>query len=439
MRWPASATNVASQQQQGECVPGNKRFIESKTTQTWLAQFDVLDQGDMVQMLRAMRLVTRDQFGESLRKRLLQAAAKTTGRIGLYAEREIPPKSFPPEPVFQQTYVRPRRAYGQGPAPVSPDPSMPGEVGSEGIVAQLVSELCKEHPDKFVSHPGPDAIRSSEAPIKTFILVTDLIGSGQRAVRYMDAFWGVHSLRSWWSGRASNGLSFGIVSYAATGAGLKRVRSHRLSPEVLFVAECPTIDSAFEEPQAKTIKEICTRYGSAGGRAQALGYKNTGALIAFAHGVPNNAPRVLYAQNKSWVPLFARRKTSATRLHFDNDLDQEDVQQLLIKMRHRRLSDGQVLSKARKGALETYLVLAALSHPSRKPEAVARRTGLTLLEVEHVLLNAEAYNWVDQLYRLTEKGQAHLRAAKKKRRAEPSPEVAPKPYYPSALRVPAKF
>lgn len=418
-------------------MPGNKRFIASKTTQTWLGQFDPTAQGDMIKMLQAMRLVSRDQFSESLRTRLLQASDRTQGRIGLYVEREIPPKNHSPEPVFQQAYIRPRRASGPGPDPIRPDSATPGDVGSEGIVAQMVSELCREHPEKFESHPGPDELRRQKKPIKSLILVTDLIGSGERAERYLNAFWAVHSIKSWWSGRRSNGLSFGIVAYAATPAGKSRLLSHRLLPDVRIVTECPTIDTAFDEEHAREIKRICNEYGPSFGTAGALGFQNTGALIAFAHGAPNNAPRILYSYSKSWTPLFARRKTSATRADFDNQLDQEEVQQLLVKMRHRRLSDGQDWRQARKGTLETYLVLAALSHRPRNVEVVARRTGLTLLEAESVLLKAQAHEWVDQFYRLTDQGQAYLGAAKRKRRAAPTGENDAKMYYPSTLRVPA--
>ena len=418
-------------------MPGNKKFIASSTTRAWLAQFDPTSQGHMIQMLQAMRLVSRDQFSESVRTRVLQISEESQGRIGLYVEREIPPKGISPEPLFQQADIRPRRAYGPGPAPICPDVEKPADVGSEGIVAQLVSELCREFPEKFVNHPGPDELRRKKKPINTLILVTDLIGSGERVERYLDAFWAVHSVKSWWSGRRSNGLSFGVVSYAATPTGMSRVRSHCLSPDVRIVAECPTIDIAFDEDLAREIKKICTRYSLSSGAAGALGFQNTGALIAFAHGVPNNAPRILYNYSNSWAPLFARRKTSATRADFDDQLGQEEVQQILVKMRHRRLSDGQDWSKSRKGTLESYLVLAALSRRPRNAEVVARRTGLTLLEVESVLLKAQTHKWVDQLYRLTDQGQAYLSAAKSKRRTTPATENSTKLYYPSTLRVPA--
>lgn len=418
-------------------MPGNKRFIESAPTRAWLSQFDPDAQCVMSKMLKAMRLVTRDQFADSLRARLLQAAEGTSGLIGLYVEREMPPKSAPAAPLFSQSQESPRRAIGPGPRPIDPDAAQPGDVGSEGIVAQLVSELCREMPRSFISHPGPDQIRAHTNPVRKFILVTDLIGSGQRAERYLDAAWGVFSVKSWWSSRRTKGLSFEVVAYAATEAGLERVQRHRLSPHVRLVAHCPTIDTAFNEEDSNAIKRVCVQYNPRATVPNPLGYQGTGALIAFAHGAPNNCPRILHARSNSWEPLFARRVTAQTRAEFNEELDSEQVQQRLVDMRHRRLSEGYVWARAPKGTMETYLVLAALTHRPRRIDVVARRTGLTFIEVEAIVRKAETHGWIDENYRLTDAGQAHLRAAKKKRRAAPpTSSDSAKSYYPSTLRVP---
>ena len=124
-----------------------------------------------------------------------------------------------------------------------------------------------------------------------------------------------------------------------------------------------TIDTAFDAEQAAVIKRICVQYNPHAATLDALGYQNTGALIAFAHGAPNNCPRILHKYSASWAPLFARRVTAATRAEFPNELDQQEVQQRLVNMRQKRLSEGHDWSRAVKGTLETYLVLAALSHP----------------------------------------------------------------------------
>jgi len=97
-------------------------------------------------------------------------------------------------------------------------------------VAQLVSEVCRAHPQQVFNHPGPDAIRKRR--IRRFVLVTDFIGSGKRARTYLQAAWRVRSVRSWWSARATKGLSFEVVAYAATQSGRAVVERHPSRPEV---------------------------------------------------------------------------------------------------------------------------------------------------------------------------------------------------------------
>jgi hypothetical protein len=414
---------------------GNSAFISAKTTQTWLGQFDVADQDIVVSMLRSMRLVSRDEFAESVRERLLEVSEEADGRIGLYVEREVPPKGLPPEPLFQQPVERPRRAFGPGPSPVEPDSDKPGDVGSEGLVAQLVSELCREFPERFVSHPGPERLRARKKRIRKLVLVTDLIGTGNRALRYLDAVWSVFSFKSWWSGRSSNGIAVDVVAYAATDAGRRLVGSHRLAPFVRIVAACPTLDSLADDV-AFAVREACIRYNPAPRTAHALGYEGTGALIAFAHGAPNNCPRILHASTESWIPLFAKRVTAASRSTFASVLSQEDVRDRLRAMRHRRLLCGPEWSRTPQPVLETYLVLAALSHAPRTIDVVARRTGLTQLESQKILKRAFEHSWIDASNRLTEQGQAQLRAAKASRRAVPKVKSSAALYYPSSLRAP---
>jgi len=417
-------------------VVKNRAFIAAEATQGWLGQFDALDQEALVKMLQAMRLVSRDEFAEGVRERLLEAAKEARGRIGLYVEREVPPKNESPDPLFQQSAERPRRAFGPGPSPVEPSPDKPGDVGSEGLVAQLVSELCRQSPRKFVSHPGPDQLRAKKRPIRRLILVTDLVGSGNRAVRYLDAAWKVFSVKSWWSGRAKNRMAFAVVAYAATAVGKALVESHRLAPDVRIVAECPTIDSAFSADVAAVVRDVCVKYNPPPRTEDALGYEGIGALIAFAHGAPNNCPRVLHVSTELRLPLFPKRVTASTRATFASRLSQSDVQERLEAMRHKRLWGGFDWSRAPQGAVETYLVLAALSHPPRTVEVIARRTGLTQLETEKVLQRAIKHSWVDGSHRLTDQGQAQLLAAKKGRREVPNVGERVNLYYPATLRAP---
>jgi hypothetical protein len=99
-------------------------------------------------------------FRNRLQNLILKYSESLDGPVGLYAERELPrmEDSEEEQPLFLESKTAPQRAFGSGPAPVSTG----GDVGSEGIIAQLISELCRRDASKFLSHPGPDAIRLKE-------------------------------------------------------------------------------------------------------------------------------------------------------------------------------------------------------------------------------------------------------------------------------------
>ncbi len=84
--------------------------------------------------------------------------------VALFVEREIRKgKNGVIHRLYKEPYKKKnRRAYGMGPQPVRPKNNCDLRVGSEGIVVQLVSELCTEFPKKFICHPSPDQMRKNK-------------------------------------------------------------------------------------------------------------------------------------------------------------------------------------------------------------------------------------------------------------------------------------
>lgn len=420
-------------------MPGNAKLLQSEPALAWLGQFDPADQPTAQILLEAMKLVSRDEFAERLRELVLERLNDGSEPVGLYAEREVRKRLGVPNRLFKQTRTKVKRAYGVGPRPVDPTKAYDPDVGSEGLIAHLVSELCREQPKRFFSHPGPDKIRREK--IRRFILVTDFIGSGQRAAAYIEAAWRVRSVRSWWSAKPSNGLKFEVIAYAATPSGRAHVEAHPSQPSVHVATGCPTIGTAFPWEIRKQVRDLCIRMDPGNHDfVEALGYHGSGALIAFAHGVPNNAPRILHKRSVSWEPLFPVRVTSATRHHFpSNGDDLETVRARLVRLRQSRLAKGTWLEKAKPHARATLLVLAALARPPRQEEAISRQTGLAMLEVRREIARALAEGWIDGRWRLTDRGQAELAAARAQEIVEehlqPDQELV---YFPESLRAPMK-
>lgn len=413
-------------------------FFRSEQVLSWLGQFDLTDQDNVVALLRAMRLVSADEFSAGLRSRLIQSAAETEGAVALYTERELPKDATGVLPLFDQPYNRPRRAKAGRALAI--DGTV--EVGSEGLVAQLITELSRENADKFLNHPGPSELRfnskKTRPPIRKFILVTDVIGSGNRAWQYLEAAWRVWTIKSLCSMGPHHGISFEVVTYASTTEGQKLVESHPVRPVIRKIVFCPTIDGAFNKNRATEIKRLCIQYDPYKRATGALGFRDTCALIAFAHGVPNNCPRIFWAEAKTWHALFPQRVSAATRSTFGSTMNADVVNDRLLAMRQRRLNEGYDWSKAPHGALERYLLLAALAHPPRRPAIIARKTMLTLLEVELLLEEAIEHKWVDSDYRVTDAGRAQLSIAKASSAKLPIPKRE-NLYYPTSLRAPSNL
>lgn len=425
-------------------MPKNDAFLSLETTNAWLSQFTPGEQAHLVRMLREMRLVSASTFVDDMRT-LIKTRVKADPSlcpVGLYAERETMRRSGNLVTLFTQPEKPVRSATGAGPKAVHPQIPWKQDVGSEGIVAQLITELGREMPSKVFSHPGPNEIRKHG--IRRFMLVSDFIGSGKRAHDYLTAAWQAWSVRSWWSARHSKGMRFEMLAYSSTEPGMAAVAAHACRPAIHIVAPCPTIDTSFDEEDAAAIKAICIQKDPVDqDTVESLGFRGTGALIAFSHGAPNNVPRLLIESRKSGrlvvqLPLFPKRTTGDARASFSPSRQSvEDVRDALRGLGQRRMALALLPSELSIDQNRSLLVLAALGRPPRTDFALAGRTGLTILEVAEVVKRLIGLNWINNERRLTSVGYGQLgRARQRVRKRVPVPPLPSAYYYPSSLRAP---
>jgi hypothetical protein len=408
-------------------------LADTKEAIAWLAQFKKSDRSHATDLINAILQVAYHDFMNEL-KLLIRARSKEAGRpIALYAEREVRTRLGVPHRLFKESERKPRRAFGSSIQPVSPVRAYAPEVGSEGLVAQMITELCREDPKMFLNHPGPDRIRKHN--VRSFFLITDVIGSGERAWKYLEAAWRVHSVCSWHSLKL---LKFEVLAYSATESGKKRVSKHPCEPAVYDVQPCPTIDTSFPRYVAERMKELCVKYDPIDhDPIESLGHFGTGALLAFAHGAPNNTPRILYKKGKAWKPLFPSRVPEAFRADFRRDKSLRAVVAKMNRMRQTRLSKSLYLKAAHPDARILMLVLASLTRGPRLDEALSGKTGLTTAEVRRLVDDAHSFKWIDDNRRVTDEGYRQLEYAKSWRPTK-SPLVfdVNEPYYPQLLRAP---
>ena len=421
-------------------------LLENELTKIWLRQFTLGDQRLAEDLLKRFVFVSRDEFSSGLINLIIKKASLVNGPIGLYAERELNHRLGVPHKLFKEERRKIKRAFGVGPTPVRPLNNSKPEVGSEAIVAQLVTQLCRESPEKFYSHPGPDKIRDKK--IRALWIVTDFIGSGDRGYQYIESAWLVRSVRSWWSRK---NIDISIVAYSSTSNGKSIIKSHNSKPRVFFVIPCPTISTEFDKEEAKRYYNLCEAYDPVRRNSNSppwvhssLGYGGTGALIAFAHGAPNNSPLIFHKTNrkKTWIPLFSSRVTSNVPLDtFGNSLSEERIHEKLKSLGQSALAKSTVISNYNSNIQRSFLLLAALTKAPRKNEVVALRTGLSMLEISEACDELFEFGWIDSQRRLTDAGYRELKAAKRSRTkfaVSEFDECIKSNYYPSQLREPVR-
>ena len=264
--------------------------------------------------------------------------------------------------------------------------------------------------------------------------MTDNIGSGDRTIDWLQAAWRTATLRSWHSYGL---LRFEIVAFTATDLGEQAVRSHPSGPQVRYCLSCPTIDSAFQAKEAQQIKDLCLRYDPMGPDPQeSLGYCGTAALIAFAHSIPNNVPRLLFKSAGNWRPLFRER---VTRDRFEETEGNAEIDsKKLERLRQKRLAAAMRRQVKNENLRRTLLFLAASARAPRTAVAISRKTGLQTNEVSRMQDLSIRAGWTDRQGRLTDSGYRELEYARKTNKVRQSRGLSGSDalYYPQVLRTP---
>jgi len=318
-----------------------------------------------------------------------------------------------------------RRAVGRaGPVAVSPKRGS-RRVGSEGLVAFVLSQVTEAWPRIFANQPGPDRIRGKR-PIGTLVIVADFIGSGNRVRRVLDKFWAVSSVKAWVSRKW---LDLKIVGAAGTLVGIERVRSHRLTPEVLVDHIVPTL---FDARRSGRWIDLIETYGANPGAADAAGYEQTGALIAFSYRIPNNVPALIRESGNGWKSLYDGPAPEGLRLSFGLNEPKERLE------RGAAALGVQLDSNLSSEDAEVVLVLNAVGSRWAQGEenSIAELTGLGVRRLGLIRQDAIRTGLLRPDGRLTDQGQVTRRAGIKSERKRPTIPTSLAPYYPMQLRVP---
>jgi len=390
----------------------------------WLKNFDEVDRITARDLASALSLVSHNEFERGLTSLVRQVAETVNGPIALYGARELP------------TSFRFESAEGDEFGSIDATPRG-GDIGSEGRIASVIRNLSLEQPSKLLNHPTLQRLRETRAD--AVLVLDDYIGSGKRTTDYLTALWKPSSVKSWVSYKR---MRFMAAAYSATARGMRRVEAHACHPVTHLVRHCPTIASLhWNSARIEAAKQLCRDYArrAALGRF-AMGFQDTGALLVFEHGCPNNAPAIFWATSKrepKWAPLFpAKRVDSSIATAFPPEIVRRDPVHVLLEAGQMRLASALAFGAHRPLSDSEALVLALFARGRHRIETIADATGLSAADAARMLERCIEAGWISPRMRITDAGLAEIRGMRltSMRRLRPIPQLGEDLYYPGALR-----
>jgi hypothetical protein len=294
------------------------------------------------------------------------------------------------------------RAEGTARAIIRPEKYVNQVVGSEGVLANLASQWQRADPARRWIAPSTDILRSEH--VRHLVVVTDLIGSGLRINQFLSLLWDTRSIKSWCSYHKAR---IWVFAYCATEKGLKMVVDHPSKPTVEVVSACPTIWDQSPRTLRAGIRALCQQYSPVG--KNSLGYKDVGALVAFAHGCPNDAPAIFHRSSttlaRPWKALFPGRVTLAAAPKGVPD----SLALALDTLGFGSIQNTGAYSRASAQQKKMIVLLCAHSRGRRFWDSMALATGLSLEDIGQSRLFAITQGLLGGDGRLTESGFALLR------------------------------
>jgi hypothetical protein len=412
----------------------------------WLSQFKQksVDRETAEKLLKNIVKVSHNEFASFITEKIRNAFRWNSERVALFPEREVrkyrgvPNKLFKEKPTPNSHNPRQKnlRAIGAAPRPYHASRGDEVKIGSEGVVTSLIGQLAREN-KKFISIPSPNRMRKEK--VRHFVVVSDLLGSGDRVWNFLQAAWRVRTIRSWHSLKL---VTFTVVAYAGTQDGIRRIKSHPSKPRLIVGMKCPTTFSCFKIAERVVVHDLCRRYNPTA--EDAFGYKGVGALIVFSHGCPNNAPPLLYSKTDSWLPLYPGR-TAFTDFSQQSLVASEfNWAEGFRVLEYSGVEKSELFQKlptfGKKLTLYLFanLVNRRLRAPDMERHLHAVRAGLHLSEVQWLETYALRHHLVDYKYKLTESGIGTVESFLHPPKVKGVENFSFSYYYPRQLRVPVK-
>ncbi|MET4578668.1 phosphoribosyltransferase-like protein [Ottowia thiooxydans] len=435
-------------------------LICSRAADLWLGQFKIpADRALATKLLQNFVFISADDFQRDL-KALIASKLPAPSTAAFYIERElkqVKPKwpykqpdnrkivtRLSPRKIAEKMYLEVGRPRGRGlpkkwtahgsalPAVKSPK-NRQQDIGSEGVVAMAISKFCKLRKNRFALQPHTNDLTPGKATY--LVVVTDFIGSGKRSRDMLDALWRLASVRSWHS---SGYRKLMVFAYSGTDAGIAHVKRHPSRPNVHVVRTCPTIKSAFRSKTAQEIISLCRRLPQ--NAREPLGFRDTGALMAFQHSCPNNVPAMFIESAQKgqhrWQPLFPSRTTEGINHVISADPAQQSSE-AFDALRLGNIVRNKSFLRSTEEQQDVVRLLAAVFRGKRQTEDLVAASLLPYVRVIAAFDRAIQQKLLTTNGRITSEGHAFINHLNQKASTSTLAPASPSPYYyPLSLRAP---
>ena len=406
---------------------------ETEVAQRWLHQFSDVDRSTAKLLLDSLLLVDSQRFERTLNLLIRRAIERHGGTSATALFSVLPRDAMEQVPIIpsedfenlapENRHLIPRRSV-YFPQLDRDRPNAAGiaaNKGSEATVATLLRDIAQHlGSSRVLDHPSIHSMRSTKCHLA--ILADDIVGSGDRASHFIDAFCRNKSIRSWIS---LGYIRIVVVAYAGTQSGVTRLKKMRGVVDVIVRALLPRGRSFWTDAQRRHVEALCKNYGNRTSRSSlALGYKNALTCLVFQHKCPNTVPAIVWSARKSppWHPLFTNRPAFGDSIW-------------PMATRPRTRVHAILRSAADPNRELRMMTLLAVARRRRSMVALADFLEVDSEQATSLLHECQVSGWVDSNCVLTHRGLRELQYAREQGLAKSSRlPLKPDPYYPRQLR-----
>jgi hypothetical protein len=403
------------------------KLSETPSGLAWLANFSESDLCTATTLLDSLRFVSLDTLRNELVAGLesLREEEKIEMPALLLPERKLNDLKED-KPLDKETAV----AY----VDFHPGAKISSTPGSEAIIGTVLRDFAVAGSND-VENPWiePDAqldqLRGQRC--RSIVLVTDFCGTGNQVSVLADTIARNKTFKSW---RSLGLIRIHVLAFAATPTALRTLRNHPNIDVVHTIEATPDFDTAPWPKKLKlTIVDLCQRESRS--KAYALGFRQSGGLLATVRRAPNNLPAV-FIQTKDWSPLFPNRRVPPeVAADLAGYKASEPVDALAARVGQPRISVNQRLAYMRPTSRELLATLLLVHRSTRTLDELAAEIGTSMARTEALVDTLHHFGFIDGDLKITTEGRQEILAQKRaRRRTTAGLDGSDATYYPHSLK-----